>query len=107
MGVAYQNIKRKGYIYSSLMGHGVDSWCLWNYLTHYNAYHNGHRRPVHSPTSGSKRVGVLLDRKACTLSFYSVYSDTLTHLYTFYTRFTDEPLYAAFMVHGDSSVTMH
>ncbi|XP_031419303.1 stonustoxin subunit beta-like [Clupea harengus] len=107
MGVAYQSIKRKGYIYSSLMGQGVDSWCLYNYLTHYNAYHNGHRRPVHSPTSGSKRVGVLLDRKACTLSFYSVYSDTLTHLYTFYTRFTDEPLYAAFMVHADSSVTMH
>ncbi|MGL5902995.1 MAG: SPRY domain-containing protein, partial [Cetobacterium sp.] len=50
----------------------------------------------------SNRVGVYVDVSAGTLSFYSV-SDTLTHLHTFNTTFT-EPLYAGFKVYPDSPV---
>ncbi|CAL8239971.1 unnamed protein product, partial [Gadus morhua 'NCC'] len=51
-----------------------------------------------SPPDGSTRVGVYLDRPAGSLSFYRVSpggggsSDTLTHLHTFWSSFTQEDL---------------
>ncbi|XP_051245036.1 NACHT, LRR and PYD domains-containing protein 3 isoform X2 [Dicentrarchus labrax] len=56
-----------------------------------------------SSSSDSKRVAVYVDCPAGTVSFYSVNSDTLTHLYTFNTTFT-EPLYPGFglMLTGSS-----
>ncbi|XP_066536391.1 NLR family CARD domain-containing protein 3-like [Hoplias malabaricus] len=42
-----------------------------------------------------RRVAVYLDWEAGILSFYAISSHTHTHLYTFYTTFT-EPLYAGF-----------
>ncbi|CAL8292622.1 unnamed protein product [Arctogadus glacialis] len=50
------------------------------------------------PPAGSTRVGVYLDRPAGSLSFYRVSpggggsSDTLTHLHTFWSSFTQEDL---------------
>ncbi|KAL0993540.1 hypothetical protein UPYG_G00109430 [Umbra pygmaea] len=52
-----------------------------------------------------RRVGVYLDWPAGTLSFYSVSSDTVTHLHTFNTTFT-EPIHPGFWVYPDSSVSL-
>ncbi|CAL8374406.1 unnamed protein product [Boreogadus saida] len=60
--------------------------------------------------AGSTRVGVYLDRPAGSLSFYRVSpggggsSDTLTHLHTFCSSFTQEDLLPGFRVWGGSSV---
>ncbi|XP_062389373.1 NACHT, LRR and PYD domains-containing protein 3-like [Sardina pilchardus] len=55
----------------------------------------------------SRRVGAYVDREVGTLSFYSVSSNTLTHLHTFTTTFTSEPLHAALWVlNTDSSVSL-
>nr|XP_029503367.1 stonustoxin subunit beta-like [Oncorhynchus nerka] len=47
-------------------------------------------------------VGVFLDWPVGTLSFYEIYSDTMTHVYTFQTIFT-EPLYPWFSVSNEGS----
>ncbi|XP_031675262.1 AT-rich interactive domain-containing protein 1A-like [Oncorhynchus kisutch] len=47
-------------------------------------------------------VGVFLDWLVGTLSFYEIYSDTMTHVYTFQTIFT-EPLYPGFSVSNEGS----
>ncbi|XP_042561307.1 stonustoxin subunit beta-like [Clupea harengus] len=102
MGVAYQSTDRNTYLTSS-----DKSWVLGVYDNKYYVYHSTFSAGVPTPPSRSSRVGVLLDREACTLSFYSVCSDTLTLLYTFEnTTFTDEPLYAGFYVGEDSSLTL-
>ena len=44
----------------------------------------------HNSSAGSNRVGVYLDRPAGSLSFYRVSSDTLTHIHTFQSTFTQE-----------------
>ncbi|KAJ8362293.1 hypothetical protein AAFF_G00384680 [Aldrovandia affinis] len=57
-------------------------------------------------TAYRRLVGVFLDWPAGTLSFYSVSSDTLTHLHTFHTTFT-EPLYPGFgLDFVDTSVSL-
>ncbi|XP_048103867.1 NACHT, LRR and PYD domains-containing protein 3-like isoform X2 [Alosa alosa] len=61
----------------------------------YTASHDRKAFPKVSTTFYCNRVGVFLDRKAGTLSFYSVSSDTLTHLHTFQHKFTED-LYAGF-----------
>ena len=66
-------------------------------------------RPTHSI-----RVGVYLDRPAGSLSFYRVfkeedYPDTLTHIHTFHTTFTQEDLLPGFgfeLMSSGSSVSL-
>lgn len=53
----------------------------------------------------SKRVGVYVDFKHGSLSYYSVRNDRLTHLHTHHTTFKD-CLYTGFMLLPDSSVTL-
>ncbi|CAL8360154.1 unnamed protein product [Boreogadus saida] len=68
----------------------------------YNAWHNDICKNMHLPPAGSNRVGVYLDRPAGTLSFYRVSlggggsSDTLTHIHTFQSTFTQEDLLPGF-----------
>ncbi|KAM9356481.1 protein NLRC3-like isoform 2-T2 [Pholidichthys leucotaenia] len=54
----------------------------------------------------STRIGVYVDCSAGVLSFYSVSPDTLNHLHTFNTTFT-ETLYAGFTIGFGSSVHLH
>nr|XP_029504238.1 stonustoxin subunit beta-like [Oncorhynchus nerka] len=98
LGVTYKGIKRKGSISNDVViGHNDKSWCM-EYKTHF--CHNGaditfppfRNHPRH-------RIGMYLDWPAGTLSFYTVFSETLTHMYTFHTTFT-EPLYPAFGLGG-------
>ncbi|XP_042559965.1 neoverrucotoxin subunit beta-like [Clupea harengus] len=101
MGVAYQSINRDSYINES-----DKAWALLFSEKGYSVVHNKCSADFPAPPSRSSRVGVFLDREAGTLSFYSVCSDTLTLLHTFNITFTDEPLYAAFFVEYDTSVTL-
>ncbi|XP_051963634.1 NACHT, LRR and PYD domains-containing protein 3-like [Xyrauchen texanus] len=104
MSVTYKGIKRKGG--NCTFGTNEKSWSLLYSGVRFTVIHN--KKETDIPTSlYPKRVGVYLDWKAGTLSFYSV-SDThtLTHIHTFNTTFT-EPLYAGFKVYCSSVTLCH
>ncbi|XP_042559465.1 stonustoxin subunit beta-like [Clupea harengus] len=107
IAVAYKSILRKGEERSdSLFGRNDKSWSLYCFVDSYSAHHNYKRTDIPASSSRSRRVGVYLDWPAGTLSFYSVSSDTLTHLHTFHSKFT-EPLYPGFRVWNyNSSVSV-
>ncbi|XP_042368824.1 NLR family CARD domain-containing protein 3-like isoform X1 [Plectropomus leopardus] len=94
VAVSYRGIGRNGDRDSSKFGGNDRSWCLSCTDGGYNAWHNNSGTLIPVPSS-SNRVAVYLDCPAGTLSFYKVSSDTLIHLHTFKTTFT-EPLYPGF-----------
>lgn len=97
VGLTYRGIGRKGREDDSLLGWNDKSWC---YDCNKNiVWHNGKGTAT---SVVPYRVGVYLDWPAGTLSFYTVSSDQLTHLYTFQTTFT-EPVYPAFRMRKDRS----
>ncbi|XP_062387533.1 NACHT, LRR and PYD domains-containing protein 3-like [Sardina pilchardus] len=100
IAMAYKSIQRGDDI---MMGCNAMSWSLRCSPDSYSAWHNNKGTVITAPSSGSRRVGVYLDRPAGTLSFYSVSSDTLTHLHTFYSTFT-EPLCPGFWVWSSVSL---
>ncbi|XP_051972187.1 NLR family CARD domain-containing protein 3-like [Xyrauchen texanus] len=104
ISVSYKGISRKGGSYDCWFGFSVNSWSLCCSDDRFTVCHNKNRTVIRPPSHGCKRVGVYVDCPAGTLSFYSV-SDTLTHLHTFISTFT-EPLYAGFRVYSDSSVCL-
>ena len=105
ISLAYKSIQRKGESGESALGRNDKSWSLDCSPDSYYARHNNEPTDIPVPSSRSRRVGVYLDWPAGTLSFYSVSSDTLTHLHTFHSTFT-EPLYPGFLVWDDSSVSL-
>ncbi|XP_076144410.1 NACHT, LRR and PYD domains-containing protein 12-like [Alosa pseudoharengus] len=106
IAVAYKSMERKKSSEGgSVFGCNAKSWSLECSSNRYSAYHNYKKTAIPAPSSRSSRVGVYLDWPAGTLSFYSVSSDTLTHLHTFHSTFT-EPLYPGFYVHSNSSVSL-
>uniref|UniRef100_UPI0037E9AB96 NLR family CARD domain-containing protein 3-like isoform X1 n=2 Tax=Semicossyphus pulcher TaxID=241346 RepID=UPI0037E9AB96 len=103
IGVAYKDIRRKGQDNACLMGYNTKSWSLHCSGKGYRAYHNFESTAVGVPLAGSHRLAVYLDWKAGMLSFYRVSSErSLTHLHTFFTKFT-KPLYPIFRVWGKGS----
>ncbi|XP_041825782.1 NACHT, LRR and PYD domains-containing protein 12-like [Melanotaenia boesemani] len=94
VGVTYKGIRRRGDDNECRLGRNDKSWsmCCDEY---YYALHNNIETHLASPQPSTGRVAVYLDWPAGTLSFYRVFSGTLTHLYTSYCRFT-EPLYPGF-----------
>ncbi|XP_075310458.1 NLR family CARD domain-containing protein 3-like [Odontesthes bonariensis] len=101
IAVSYGGISRKGR--ASKFGRNNQSWCLACSLTGYAVFHNNSTKailPCFSSSVGN-RAAVYVDRPAGTLSFYRVSSDTLIHLHTFSTTFTEEPLYAGFGMNAD------
>ncbi|XP_056333442.1 NACHT, LRR and PYD domains-containing protein 3 [Danio aesculapii] len=105
VAVTYKGIRRKELQTESLFGFNEKSWNLNCFDNKFMVRHNSTSTYIDKyPNYDSNRVGVYLDRSAGTLSFYSV-SDTLTLLRTFNTTFT-EPLYAAFGVFPDVSVSL-
>ncbi|XP_062396770.1 NACHT, LRR and PYD domains-containing protein 3-like [Sardina pilchardus] len=101
VAVAYKSMERKGG--SSLFGRNAKSWSLECSGNSYSAWHNNKYTAIPAPSSRSSRVGVYLDWPAGTLSFYSVSSNTLTHLHTFHSTFT-EPLYPGFLTYSSVSL---
>ncbi|XP_042169654.1 tripartite motif-containing protein 16-like isoform X2 [Oncorhynchus tshawytscha] len=91
--VSYKDISRTGT--DSRFGFNNKSWSLHYYRGDYCFRHNNVETKVSGPQSS--RVGVYLDHKAGTLSFYSV-SDTMTLLHRVQTTFT-QPLYPGFYLY--------
>ena len=102
IAVTYRGITRRGVGLDSLLGGNNKSWVLDCNDCGYTAWYNDIGKDIHLPFSSSNRVGVYLDRPAGTLSFYRVSpggggsSDTLTHIHTFQSTFTQEDLLPGF-----------
>uniref|UniRef100_A0AAX7SFU1 B30.2/SPRY domain-containing protein n=1 Tax=Astatotilapia calliptera TaxID=8154 RepID=A0AAX7SFU1_ASTCA len=98
ISVSYRSIRRKGGS-DCLFGCNDQSWSLIcsddgpRYVRH-----NNRQTSISSSSSSSvsNRAAVYVDCPAGTLSFYRVSSDTLIHLHTFNTTFT-QTLYPGFM----------
>uniref|UniRef100_A0AAQ4QC77 B30.2/SPRY domain-containing protein n=1 Tax=Gasterosteus aculeatus aculeatus TaxID=481459 RepID=A0AAQ4QC77_GASAC len=106
VSVSYRGIRRKGDS-DCLFGYNDQSWSL---MCDDGVYHVCHNKTVtrisSSSSSSSGRVAVYVDCPAGSLSFYRVSSDTLIHLHTFSTTFT-EPLYPGFgFWYSGSSVSL-
>ncbi|XP_044043407.1 protein NLRC3-like isoform X3 [Siniperca chuatsi] len=101
ISVSYRGISRRGDRHEDCVFGGNDqSWSLsCSDDDGYSVCHNKRRTSISSSSSSSSsisnRVAVYVDCPAGTLSFYRVSSDTLIHLHTFNTTFT-EPLYPGF-----------
>ncbi|KAM6957948.1 NLR family CARD domain-containing protein 3-like [Tautogolabrus adspersus] len=98
ISVAYREIGRKGDSENCVFGENELSWRLiCSDGGRYYVWHNNKRTSIYSLSSSSdpNRVAVYVDCPAGTLSFYRVSSDTLIHLYTFSSTFT-EPVYPGF-----------
>uniref|UniRef100_A0A8P4GBD0 Protein NLRC3 n=1 Tax=Dicentrarchus labrax TaxID=13489 RepID=A0A8P4GBD0_DICLA len=97
--VSYRGISRKGNSRDCVFGRNDQSWSLECSDGGYSVCHNNRKTLISSSSSSSSsssgRVAVYVDCPAGTLSFYTVSSDTLIHLHTFNTTFT-EPLYPGF-----------
>ncbi|XP_064844959.1 NLR family CARD domain-containing protein 3-like isoform X4 [Oncorhynchus masou masou] len=105
IGVTYKGIRRRGRVNDCRLGANDKSWSLVCSDNRYTAWHNNKHITIDVPSSSSHRVGVYLDWPAGTLSFYRASSDTLTHLYTFTSTFT-ESLFPGLYVWDDSSVSL-
>ncbi|XP_026157089.1 LOW QUALITY PROTEIN: protein NLRC3-like [Mastacembelus armatus] len=104
ISVSYRGIKRKGASDDCNFGKSDQSWCLRCSDGGYSVLDNNELTTV-SSSSSSGRVAVYLDWPAGSLSFYIVSSDTLIHIYTFNTTFT-EPLYPGFGLWPYSSMSL-
>uniref|UniRef100_A0AAZ1Y0W5 B30.2/SPRY domain-containing protein n=1 Tax=Oreochromis aureus TaxID=47969 RepID=A0AAZ1Y0W5_OREAU len=103
ISVSYRRIRRKGHSYDCLFGRNNQSWSLiCSDQGPMSVLHHGTEASICSSSSSSSssvsnRVAVYVDCPAGTLSFYRVSSDTLIHLHTFNTTFT-QTLYPGFWV---------
>ncbi|XP_065326344.1 NACHT, LRR and PYD domains-containing protein 14-like [Pelmatolapia mariae] len=106
ISVSYRSIRRKG---GSAFGHNHQSWSLeCDYNGPHSVWHNNRQTSISSSSSSSSvsnRAAVYVDCPAGTLSFYRVSSDTLIHLHTFNTTFT-QTLYPGFNVWSRASVSL-
>ncbi|XP_035981820.1 protein NLRC3-like, partial [Fundulus heteroclitus] len=97
ISVSYRKIRRRGDIRDCWFGQNDQSWSLsCSDDDGYSVFHNNTETSI-SSSSISNRVAVYVDCPAGILSFYRVSSDSLIHLHTFNTTFT-EPLYPGFGV---------
>ncbi|KAM4600235.1 stonustoxin subunit beta-like [Fundulus diaphanus] len=95
ISVSYRRISRKGDIRDCRFGENDQSWSLsCSDDDGYSVWHNNRETSI-SSSSVSYRVAVYVDCPAGILSFYRVSSDSLIHLHTFNTTFT-EPLLPGF-----------
>ncbi|KAM9531098.1 tripartite motif-containing protein 16-like isoform 1-T1 [Salvelinus alpinus] len=96
--VSYKDISRTETDNDGVFGRNNKSWSLKCSSGGYWFRHNNVVTKVSGPQSS--RVGVYLDHKAGTLSFYSV-SDTMTLLHRVQTTFT-QPLYPGFWLFSNN-----
>ncbi|XP_034148030.1 E3 ubiquitin/ISG15 ligase TRIM25-like [Esox lucius] len=100
VAVSYKGISRKGDGDKCWFGHNDQSWRLFCSKSRCSFWHNNLKTDI--PVPCSSRVGVYLDHRAGTLSFYSV-SDTVTLLHRVQTTFI-QPLYPGFNVNGSVKI---
>ncbi|XP_071362193.1 NLR family CARD domain-containing protein 3-like isoform X8 [Trachinotus anak] len=96
ISVSYRGISRRGNGKDCWFGRNDQSWTLFCSDSGYSVRHNNRVTSVSSSSSSvPHRVAVYVDCPAGSLSFYRVSSDSLIHLHTFNTTFT-QPLYPGF-----------
>ncbi|XP_028445937.1 neoverrucotoxin subunit beta-like, partial [Perca flavescens] len=94
IAVSYRGIsRRRGGSGDCMFGWNDKSWSLSCSDGGYSVSHNNIETAI--PSSVSNRVAVYVDWPAGSLSFYTVSSDSLIHIYTFNTTFA-QPLYPGF-----------
>ncbi|KAJ8278275.1 hypothetical protein GJAV_G00085830 [Gymnothorax javanicus] len=103
IATSYKEISRKGTSTACGLGNNNKSWALYYSSSSYSFRHNNKSTAIPAHPSSS-RIGVYLDHRAGTLSFYSV-SDTMTLLHRVQTTFT-QPLYPGIWVNSGSSVKL-
>ncbi|XP_071389272.1 protein NLRC3-like isoform X2 [Centroberyx affinis] len=102
IGVTYRGISRRGKGADCRLGGNDKSWSLICFGNSYSVCHNNRSTDIpFLSSSDSNRVAVYLDWPAGSLSFYTVSSDTLMHIHTFQSTFT-EPLYPGFWLWSGS-----
>uniref|UniRef100_A0AAZ1WVH6 B30.2/SPRY domain-containing protein n=3 Tax=Oreochromis aureus TaxID=47969 RepID=A0AAZ1WVH6_OREAU len=104
ISLSYRRIQRKGGSDNCVFGWNDQSWSL--YCTDNgpcSVWHSNRLTSISSSSSVSNKVAVYVDCAAGILSFYRVSSDTLIHLHTFNTTFT-ETLYPGFIAWPGSSL---
>ncbi|XP_039652115.1 stonustoxin subunit alpha-like [Perca fluviatilis] len=101
ISVSYRGLSSRGNCDDRLFGWNDQSWSLFCYDGCYSVCHNKRETSISSSTI-SDRVAVYVDCPAGTLSFYTVTSDSLIHLHTFNTTFT-QPLYPGFGIWSSGS----
>ncbi|KAM9425464.1 protein NLRC3-like isoform 1-T2 [Pholidichthys leucotaenia] len=94
VAVSYKGIRRRGNSEDRKFGKNEQSWSLCCSDDGYSVCHNSTVTAIPS-RAVSNRVAIYVDYPAGILSFYRVDSDSLIHIYTFNTTFT-QPLYAGF-----------
>ncbi|MBN3318113.1 STXB protein, partial [Atractosteus spatula] len=97
IGITYKGLSRRGWGDSSRLGRNDQSWSLCCSGSSCSFWHNKEKTAVAAPPSS--RIGVYVDHRAGTLSFYSVSGDTATLLHRVQASFT-EPLYPGFGGYG-------
>uniref|UniRef100_A0A3B1JCW6 Tripartite motif-containing protein 16-like n=1 Tax=Astyanax mexicanus TaxID=7994 RepID=A0A3B1JCW6_ASTMX len=103
LAVSYKSISRKGGGRECGFGFNDQSWSLFCESSSYTFRFNNEVTVI-SEAPVSSRIGVYVDHRAGTLSFYSI-SDTMTLIRRVKTTFT-QPLYAGFGLSPDSSVNL-
>ncbi|XP_028851263.1 tripartite motif-containing protein 16-like isoform X2 [Denticeps clupeoides] len=103
VSVSYKGVSRKGAGDNCGFGCNDQSWSLEFYTSGFSFWHNNKETKLPQVPSSS-RIGVYVDHRAGTLSFYSV-SHTMTLLYRVQTTFT-QPLYPGFWVGRTSTVKL-
>ncbi len=94
ISVSYKSMWRKGVGIECWFGSNDQSWSLVCCPTRYMFWHNK-IRTVLPLKSSCRRIGVFVDHSAGTLSFYSIYGDTMSLIHTVQTTFT-QPIYPGF-----------
>ncbi|XP_067299290.1 tripartite motif-containing protein 16-like isoform X2 [Pseudorasbora parva] len=103
ISVSYKSISRKGRMNESVFGYNDQSWRLSCSPSSYSFWHKGSSTDF--PELSSRcRIGVYVDHRAGTLSFYSV-SDTMSLIHRVQTTFT-QPLYPGFAVYNQSTLKL-
>ncbi|KAM9391540.1 tripartite motif-containing protein 16-like [Pholidichthys leucotaenia] len=102
VAVAYKDMKRAGRGNECGFGYNDKSWSLDCYQNRFRFYHNNISTKISGPVSS--RVGVFLDHRAGTLSFYRV-SETMTLIHRVQTTFT-QSLYAGLYIYGGSTAEL-
>ncbi|XP_026074426.1 tripartite motif-containing protein 16-like protein [Carassius auratus] len=104
ISVSYIYINRKGQRNECVFGYNDQSWSLICSTSRCSFSHNDNHTELPVRFSGCWRIGVYVDHRAGTLSFYSV-SHTMSLIHRVQTTFT-QPLYIGFAVISGSAVKL-
>ncbi|XP_035490185.2 tripartite motif-containing protein 16-like protein [Scophthalmus maximus] len=102
VGVCYKSMSRGGGGSDSKLGHNAKSWSLDCSHSACSFQHN--KESVSIAAAGCSRIGVYLDLRGGTMSFYDV-SDTMVLLHTVKATFT-QPVYPGFWVGLGSTLNL-